>query len=321
MSQDTSPGSAAIRRRSSFRHYLDLNTQIWGAQNFSAIFFSGHVDKYRLSRNSLEIMYKSFILPILDYADVVWDNCADYLAEDLEDLQRDAIRTITGTVRGTSHESLYGESGFVLLKDRRERHKLIIFFKYVNGMLPEHQTNKFPELATITNPYPSRRPLARKNHLCRTALYNSSFLPSTISLWNDLPDNIKTLTSIGAFKKYLTRNDPSIPPYYYVGERTAQTIHCKLRLKMSDLNFDQYNRHINPCMKCSCTAEKEDAEHYLLYCPVFTTFRKTTIDILPHIAKNCNTLLHGNTTFSIPFNTYIFLSVHEFITITKRFHT
>ena len=61
-------------------------------------------------------MYKSFILPILDYADVVWDNCADYLAEDLEDLQRDAILTIPGTVRGTSHESLYGESGFVLLK-------------------------------------------------------------------------------------------------------------------------------------------------------------------------------------------------------------
>ena len=90
---------------------------------------------------------------------------------------------------------------------------------------------------------------------------------------------------------------------------------------MSDLNFDLFNRHIKPCMKCSCTAEKEDAEHYLLYCPLFNTHRKTTIDILPYIAKHCNTLLHGNTKFSIPFNSYIFLTVHEFITITKRFQT
>ena len=277
--------------------------------------------KYRLSRNSLETMFKSFILPILDYADVVWDNCAQYLADDLEELQLDAIRTIIGTVRGTSHESLYTESGFVSLKDRRERHKLIIFFKYVNGMLPEHQTTKFPELAATTNPYPSRRPLARNNNLCRTALHNNSFFPSTISIWNDLPDDIKTLTSIGAFKRYLTRNDHHIPPYYYIGERTAQIVHCKLRLQMSDLNFDLYNRHLNLCMKCSCKAEKEDAEHYLLYCPLYNNYRKTTIDVLPHIAKNSNTLLHGNNTFSIPFNTYIFLSVHEFITTTKRFQT
>ena len=277
--------------------------------------------KYRLSRKSLEIMFKSFILPILDYADVVWDNCAQYLAEDLEELQRDAIRTIVGTVRGTSHECLYRESGFVSLKDRRERHKLIIFFKYVNGMLPEHQTSKFPELAATTNPYPSRRPLARNNNLCRTALHNSSFFPSTISLWNDLPAEIKTLTSIGAFKRYLTQNDHSVPPYYYIGERSAQIAHCKLRIKMSDLNFDLFNRHIKPCMKFSCTAEKEDAEHFLLYCPLFNTHRKTTIDILPHIAKHCNTLLHGNDKFSIAFNSYIILTVHEFITITKRFQT
>ena len=134
-----------------------------------------------------------------------------------------------------------------------------------------------------------------------------------------LARNVKTLTSIGAFKKYLTRNDHHIPPYYYIGERPAQIVHCKLRLNMSDLNYDLYNRHLNPCMKCSCKAEKEDAEHYLLYCPLFSNHRKITIDVLPHIAKNCNTLLHGNNSFSIAFNTYIFLSVHEFITATKRF--
>lgn len=54
-------------------------------------------------------MYKSFIVPILDYADVVWDNCAEYQVTALEELQLDALRTIVGTVRGTSHNNLYKE--------------------------------------------------------------------------------------------------------------------------------------------------------------------------------------------------------------------
>ena len=30
--------------------------------------------KYKISRKALETMYKSFILPLFDYADIVWDN-------------------------------------------------------------------------------------------------------------------------------------------------------------------------------------------------------------------------------------------------------
>ena len=46
------------------------------------------------------------MLPLLDYADGVWDNCTINLADELEQLHLDAIRTITGAVRGTSQQSL-----------------------------------------------------------------------------------------------------------------------------------------------------------------------------------------------------------------------
>ena len=59
-------------------------------------------------------MYKSFILPHFDYADIIWDNCTNTLADELESLHLDAIRTITGAVRGTSHQQLLTETG---LKD------------------------------------------------------------------------------------------------------------------------------------------------------------------------------------------------------------
>ena len=84
--------------------------------------------KYKLSRKALEIMYKSFILPIFDYADVIWDNCTEYQATTLENLHIDALRTIIGAVRGTSHAKILSESGFSSLRERRKRHKILQFF-------------------------------------------------------------------------------------------------------------------------------------------------------------------------------------------------
>ena len=42
--------------------------------------------KYRLSRKALTILYTSFILPVFDYGDVIWDNCSDCHATALENL-------------------------------------------------------------------------------------------------------------------------------------------------------------------------------------------------------------------------------------------
>ena len=69
-------------------------------------------------RSVLDTMYKSFILPQFDYADIVWDSCSGTLSNMLENLHLEAIRIILGTVRGTSHEKLYKESGFCTLKER-----------------------------------------------------------------------------------------------------------------------------------------------------------------------------------------------------------
>lgn len=73
--------------------------------------------KYILGHKSLEIMYKSSILRHLDYGDVIWDNCSQTISNELEDIHLDALRTIIGTVKGTSHKLIYKESGFPHLKN------------------------------------------------------------------------------------------------------------------------------------------------------------------------------------------------------------
>ena len=71
--------------------------------------------KYKLSRKALETMYKSFILLLFDYADIIWDSCTVVQSTSLENLHLEAPRIITGSVRGTSHQKLYNKSGFCAL--------------------------------------------------------------------------------------------------------------------------------------------------------------------------------------------------------------
>ena len=170
-----------------------------------------------------------------------------------------------------------------------------------------------------TNPYPRRRPSERQVPEFRLELYQDSFFPSTTELWNDLSENIKEQTSISSFKRLLSADDPLVPPYYYTGIRKPQTIHCKLRLSMSDLNNDLFLRHISVNKECDCGYRIEDASHFLLNCPRFENARATSINLLPPIARNINTLLHGNRTYSLPFNFYIFHTVQDFIVESKRF--
>ena len=51
--------------------------------------------KFLLDRRSLEIKYVSFIRPLLEYADVVWDNCTLYA---LEKVDLEAARKVTRTL-------------------------------------------------------------------------------------------------------------------------------------------------------------------------------------------------------------------------------
>ena len=107
----------------------------------------------------------------------MWNNCTATQANELESIQLEALRTITGCVRGTSHEKLYKESGFITLQERRERHKLIIFFKIVQGLLPNYLNTYLPPLVTDLKPYHRRRSLERQVPDSRTELYGNSFFP------------------------------------------------------------------------------------------------------------------------------------------------
>ena len=68
--------------------------------------------KYDMDRKSLSRFFTSYIRPILEYGNIIWDNCSDQESKLLESIQLDAARIITGLRRGTSHTVLYNELGW-----------------------------------------------------------------------------------------------------------------------------------------------------------------------------------------------------------------
>ena len=65
--------------------------------------------KFKLSRNTLERLYKSLVHPVMEYADVVWDRCTEFecdLLEHVQHVQYENAKIVTGAMKGTSKHRL-----------------------------------------------------------------------------------------------------------------------------------------------------------------------------------------------------------------------
>ena len=61
---------------------------------------------FLLDGKSIQTIYFSFIRPLLKYADVIWNDCAQYESNELEQIQNEAARIVTGATRLVSVNSL-----------------------------------------------------------------------------------------------------------------------------------------------------------------------------------------------------------------------
>ena len=138
------------------------------------------------------------VRPILEYADVIWDNCPNYITEKLEHINYEAARIITGATKLTSILILLQECGWETLEERRSKHKILLFHKIVNKTVPEYLSNLVPSSFGQTHQYSARNNSNLVHVHSRTPYYNNSFLPSTIRLWNELPANIKSNVSVNS---------------------------------------------------------------------------------------------------------------------------
>ena len=70
-------------------------------------FLSNHVN-----RKTLVLTYTMYVRPHLEYGDIIFHNCADYLMKSLESIQYQAGLIATGCWKNTSRDKLYNELGW-----------------------------------------------------------------------------------------------------------------------------------------------------------------------------------------------------------------
>ena len=85
-----------------------------------------------------------------------------------------------------------------LLEQRRNFLKLIMFHKILYGLVDDPITLTLLSTTTCGHSHRFVTPLAH------TDTYLNSFLPSTINLWNSLPESLVNLDDINKFKEDLS---------------------------------------------------------------------------------------------------------------------
>ena len=227
----------------------------------------------------------------------------------------EAARVITGATKLCSIEKLFADLGWESLQKRRNKHKLVIFYKILHGIAPTYLSDIVPPLIQDTTTYNLQNAGNIQNYRVHTNLFSNSFFPSTVRAWNDLPNDIKDARSVGSFKYKINKNLRSPPNFYNAGTCKGQILQARLRMECSSLNSDLLWKNIVPNPFC-WFGVFESRNHFFFACPLNSLDR-----YLPANLDNLtsNDLLFGCENQSDELNESLFLKVQEFLLRCGRF--
>ncbi|MCP3892815.1 MAG: hypothetical protein GY702_28655, partial [Desulfobulbaceae bacterium] len=151
----------------------------------------------------------------------------------------------------------------------------------------------------------------------RTETYRSSFVPSSVRLWNSTNSNYRTLEHIS---KSMKKKSEYILTF---GSRINNIKHAQLQLQCSKLNSHLFALHVMESPSCLCGNNLEDNVHFLLQCPLFHTCRAKMLQTARNVIGdqtlvNVEILLHSLKDVDYKINERIFEAVHQFISESNR---
>ena len=138
-------------------------------------------------------MYKSLVLPYLDYCSLVWANCNQTLKNEVQRLKNRAARVITGDSNEIRSEDILSKLGWKNLEERRISQTEAYVTKALQGKCPENTNAMF-------------RPSNRENYRLRdnnlvlmlskpnTNAMKRSFSYAAAKIWNSQDTKIRKET-------------------------------------------------------------------------------------------------------------------------------
>lgn len=157
-----------------------------------------------VDKNTLIQIYKSFIVPTLDYADTVWHGCSKFLEQKLQTLQNRAARIIE------QNFDFINTRGIELLRklhiqpaiERRNFRTCVLIFKCIHGKVPNYLSDQII-MACDIHRYGTRQAESMNIYVNRakTDCLRKSLFHLGSRLWNELPSPVKESENINSFKR------------------------------------------------------------------------------------------------------------------------
>ena len=150
-------------------------------------------------RKTKSLCYQALVRPIVEYASSIWDPHSEADTNRLEMVQRRFARfAVKDFRRDSSVSEMLDKLQWPTLAERRASRKVFTIHRILHNEmdLPQHHHYLVPSPRLHRgNSRQFQIPFAR------TAVYQKSFFPDSIRLWNALPDEIVNIDSPTLFKK------------------------------------------------------------------------------------------------------------------------
>lgn len=160
--------------------------------------------RHILSKEELVTVYTSVILPLFDYADLVWgDKSNKVLMDDLQILQNKAAKVILGLPRAHSATDALQKLNWVKLNFRRTQHRRIAIHKCLHGIM---DTELILTQNCNRHSYSTRQSANLYLPKVKTEWGKQRFTYQAASDWNDLENDTKNIANFNIFKRKLFSN-------------------------------------------------------------------------------------------------------------------
>ncbi|MCU7800963.1 MAG: reverse transcriptase family protein [gamma proteobacterium symbiont of Lucinoma myriamae] len=161
------------------------------------------LSKY-IDKSNMIKYYNSYILPILDYGCMIWGRCTLANTNRLLKLQKRAARIILKADIMTPSQTMFNELQWLPFPARLQFHTCSMVYKALNDLAPDY----IRDLFTKTSEAHTRNLRSVDNELLRvpnskTTSFENSFTVSAAKQWNEIPFDIRTVSSLQSFKNAL----------------------------------------------------------------------------------------------------------------------
>ena len=144
----------------------------------------------------LKMFFNAQIMSYLNYASTLWDGCSQLIFKKINSIHRRAVKKLIDNQTLDTDQKLK-KLTILPLKKQLEFNKLLLIYKIYNEETPPYLYNI---ITKAPRRYNSKNLIVPKPKL---DLFKTSLAFSGSTLWNKLPNDMKSISSLNSFKRKL----------------------------------------------------------------------------------------------------------------------